>query len=370
MEELAPARLETWLRLMRSGLNVRTLRTLLEQYPDTDHLLAATARDLEHHFPHARGVTRRLRAAQRADVSADLAWLAGAGRHLIHFHDPHYPPRLKEIADPPPALFVAGSPAALCHPQLALVGSRNPTPYGHEIAFRLAYDLSTQLVITSGLAVGIDADAHRGALRAGKSTVAVFGTGLDRVYPRRHRRLAADITARGGALVSEFPTTTPPRRHHFPRRNRLISGMSIGTLVVEATLKSGSLITAYQAVEQNREVYAVPGSVDSPLSAGCHHLIQQGAKLVGSAADILEDFEPAEGVEPRIATSALEQRLLDAMGFEAATVDVLALRTGLTAEQVSSMLLQMEVRGAISHCPGGGYLKQKNAVGEHERKRA
>ncbi|MDH3640054.1 MAG: DNA-processing protein DprA [Gammaproteobacteria bacterium] len=355
-----------WLRLLHTrGINTRTLWTLLNHYPDPDHLLAAGPQELAHRMPNTGGLVNALEAARRTDVSADLEWLAAPDRHLLTRADPRFPPRLTEISDPPIALFVWGDACLLSRPQMAIVGSRNPTPYGREIAFELAHDLSARFAVTSGLAVGIDASAHAGALQAGGATLAVFGTGLGTVYPARHRVLAADIVARGGALVSEFPITTLPKRHHFPRRNRLISGLCVGTIVVEATMKSGSLITAYLAVDQNRDVFAVPGSIHSPLSAGCHHLIQQGAKLVCSVSDIVEDASPVEHGDPYYARGAPEQRLLDAMGFAPTTVDTLIRRTGLTAEQVSSMLLEMEVGGTISHCPGGDYIRlkrYKNAV--------
>ena len=348
-----------WLQLLRCrSLDPRTLVTLLRHCPDPDRLLATAPSELSHQGPESRRVADALKTARHTDVSLDLEWLAGPDRHLVTLADPRYPPRLKEIPDPPVALFVRGDVRLASGPQMAIVGSRNPTPYGREIAFALARDLSARFAITSGLAIGIDATAHQGALHADGATLAVFGTGLDTIYPQRHHGLAADIVAQGGALVSEFPIATPPRRHHFPRRNRLISGLSVGTIVVEATLKSGSLITAYLAAEQNRDVFAVPGSIHSPLSAGCHHLIQQGAKLVRSLADIVEEAAPAASfAAPARRADSPETRILAAMGFEATLPDTLIRRTGLTAEQVSSILLEMEVRGTISHCPGGGYIK-------------
>ncbi len=348
-----------WLKLLRcQHLSPRILVELLQHYPDPARLLGTGPGELERLTPRARRVAAALHAVRGSDVSAELAWLAEPDHHLLTIADPRYPPQLKEIPDPPVALFVAGDACLLSAPQLAVVGSRNPTPYGRDVAFELARDLSGRFAITSGLAIGIDASAHRGALAGRGATLAVCGTGLDVVYPARHRSLATDIVAHGGALISEFPLATPPRRPHFPRRNRLLSGLSLGTIVVEATLNSGSLITADCAVEQNRDVFAVPGSIHSPLSAGCHHLIQQGAKLVRSSADIMDEAAPAAGPAPAPpGGDALEARILAAMGFAAVPPDLLVRRTGLTPGQVSSILLRMEVRGTISHCPGGGYIR-------------
>jgi DNA processing protein len=228
------------------------------------------------------------------------------------------------------------------------------------------------LVITSGLAYGIDAAAHRGALSAGGPTIAVFGSGIDRIYPRRHEALAEQIW-QTGALITEFPLGSPPRAHHFPRRNRVISGLTRGTVVVEAAASSGSLITAMQALDQGREVFAVPGSIRSPLSRGCHALIKQGAKLVESAADILDEIghfaEPDTGVRPRVAIGGdsdqdlsdvgrKEAVLLHACGFEPTTIDALVSRSGLTANEVSSMLLTLELKGHIESCSGASFVRK------------
>jgi len=223
-------------------------------------------------------------------VANELAWLAHDHAHLVTIGDINYPSLLREISDPPPLLYVRGDPMMLSRPQIAMTGSRNPTPAGCENARAFAAALcEAGLVVTSGLALGIDACAHRAVLAACGQTVAVVGTGLDRVYPSQHLSLAHEI-ARDGALVSEFPLGSAPRREHFPRRNRVISGLSLGVLVVEAALQSGSLITARLSAEQGREVFAIPGSIHSPLARGCHALIRQGAKLVENAADILEEL--------------------------------------------------------------------------------
>lgn len=301
-------------------------------------------------------------------MARDLAWLEQPGHHLLDWSDPRYPPLLRQIARPPPLLFVHGDPACLCQPQLAIVGARHPTPAGRDTAQRFAAHLAgCGLIITSGLALGIDAAAHQGALSDVSSgqTIAVMGCSLDQVYPARHRELARAIAARG-ALVSELPIGTPPLAENFPRRNRLISGLALGVLVVEAAAQSGSLITARLAVEQGREVFAIPGSIHNPLAKGCHALIRQGAKLAETAADILEELgalaaaaaQPAL-VEPApIPTPTLSedyQRLLVAMGDAPVSVDALADRCGLTAEALSSMLLILELEGRVAAMPGGLY---------------
>ena len=266
-----------------------------------------------------------------------------------------------------------GDAGVLADPQLALVGSRNPTPQGADTTRDLAcYLAGCGLTITSGLAMGVDGAAHRGALEAGR-TVAVLGTGLDRVYPAAHRDLARHI-ADGGALVSELPPDSPARAEHFPRRNRIISGLSLGTLVTEAALGSGSLITARLASEQGREVFAVPGSIHNPLARGCHALIRDGARLVECAQDILAELAPAlrAAVAPQVACGrgapggamagggapqldADYQRLLTAMGHDPVAADDLIRRTGLPADSVASMLLLLELQGRVSSYPGGRY---------------
>lgn len=306
-------------------------------------------------------------------------WLAQPGHHLLTPDDARYPPRLRQIERVPPALYVLGDPEVLSLPQFAIVGSRNPSPAGQDNAKAFAASLARAgLVITSGLALGIDAAAHQGALAANGLTVAVCGTGLDRVYPARHRELARAIVQQGGALVSEFAPGMPAMAANFPRRNRLISGLSLGVLVVEAALQSGSLITARLAGTQGREVFAIPGSIHNPLARGSHRLLREGAKLVESAQDILEELGPmlAQPV-PGPARDPVEQvaeppgsmdsadpeyhGLIEAMGREPARVDQLVLRTGLSAEAIASMLLILELRGEVSQLPGGAFLRRANA---------
>jgi DNA processing protein len=308
---------------------------------------------------------RFLAAPDHAAIDADLAWLAASGARIVLSTDPDYPPLLLQSPAAPAALYVQGSVAALCAPQLAMVGSRSPTPAGRATAREFAaWFARAGLTVTSGLAVGIDAASHEGALAGGGATVAVYATGLDRVYPPEHAALAQRIRAQG-ALVSEFPPRTPPLRRHFPHRNRIIAGLSLGTLVVEAARYSGSLITARLALDSGREVFAIPGSIHSPLSRGCHQLIKNGAKLVEEAGDVLSELRFSVSKEelrkqerqphkpPQLDKEY--EMLLDALGFEPATIDVLVARTHLPGESVASMLLILELEGRVAALPGGRY---------------
>ncbi len=290
------------------------------------------------------------------DTDVVLAWLGGSpDRHLLTLADREYPPELLQTADPPLALYVQGQLSALRHPRrLAIVGSRNPTPQGEANARQFAKALGEAGVcVVSGLALGVDGAAHEGALLANAPTIAVVGTGLDRVYPKSHLDLAHRIAVQG-ALVSEYPLGTPPLPPHFPQRNRIIAGLSQGTLVVEAALKSGSLITARQAAEQGREVFAIPGSIHAPQARGCHALIRQGAKLVESAQDILEDLRLIEPQEPETGASAQATHpLLDAMGFDPVSLDALQARTGIPTAALQAQLLELELDGHVARLPGG-----------------
>jgi DNA processing protein len=296
---------------------------------------------------------------------------AGAGTRRIRAADPGFPPQLRAIADPPPLLYVRGDAAILAAPAIAIVGSRQPTPAGRDTAFDFARQLAgCGLVITSGLAAGVDAAAHRGALDAGGRTVAVCGTGLDRCYPEHHRDLAERI-AQCGALVSEFPPGTPPLPGHFPRRNRLISGLCLGVLVVEARHRSGSLITARLAAEQGREVFALPGSIHNPLARGCHRLIRDGARLVETVEEIVAGLQqdlfgsllpptPQAPAGPAISAAPLDSDgkiLLNACGFEPVGVDTLVARTGFSAAAVASMLVLLELHGEVESSAGGLYCR-------------
>jgi DNA processing protein len=304
-------------------------------------------------------------------------WLADPANSVIEPGDPAYPPQLR-VADPrPPRLYVRGATGCLVLPQLAIVGSRNATAGGRDTARSFAAFLAARgFVITSGLAEGIDAAAHAGALEAGGRTIAVCGTGLDRVYPRTNAALAERIVAGGGALVGELPPGTGAQRHHFPRRNRIISGLAVGTLVVEASTTSGALITARHAAEQGREVFAIPGSIHNPLTRGCHQLIRNGATLVETAADIVEQLGSAlaglaEGLGevPTAAPAgtpgeAIDDdpaygRLLEALGHDPVDVDTLVQRSGLTTGEVSSMLLMLELQGRVHSLAGSRYQRSR-----------
>ncbi len=378
-----PKQARWWLALVRTpGLGAAGLRALLERMPEPEAIFRASRSEWQ-----AAGLDARACEALAAPdwealdprLEQDQAWLAQPDAHLLTLTDPRYPALLAEIPDPPPVLFVRGDPAALNHPQLAVVGSRNPTPSGHETARDFArYLAAVGLGITSGLALGIDAMSHEGALAGGGVTVAVVGTGLDRVYPARHRDLAHRITVHG-ALVSEFPLGMPPLPGNFPRRNRIISGLSLGTLVVEAALQSGSLITARLAAEQGREVFAIPGSIHNPLSRGCHALIRQGAKLVETGGDIIEELgalydfaatavpgdavgtqmtgEVTAGPDLLPGLDADYQRVLAGVDRGPTPVDVVVQRSGLTPDAVCSMLLVLELHGLIVSTTGGYYAQ-------------
>lgn len=283
-------------------------------------------------------------------------WLEQPGHHVYSLGDASYPAELLQATAPPPLLYLAGDPGALAHPfKLSVVGSRNPTPQGLENARRFAQSLGEAgACIVSGLALGVDGAAHEGALAAGAPTLAIVGTGLDQVYPRRHTELARRIEQQG-AVVSELPLGSSPQAHHFPRRNRLIAALGRGTLVVEATVQSGSLITARQAAELGREVCAIPGSIHAPQSRGCHALIRQGAKLVESAQDVLEELQPGATFSRPAAQVATPEPspLLEAMGFDPLGLDALQARTGLATDVLQARLLELELEGHIGRLPGG-----------------
>ncbi|WP_331344142.1 DNA-processing protein DprA [Cellvibrio sp. UBA7661] len=317
-------------------------------------------------------------------LTADLAYIESQPElYCLLYDDPLYPRLLREIPRPPPLLFVRGDPASLSLPQLAIVGSRNPSGGGAENAERFAHYMAERgFAITSGLALGIDAAAHRGALRARGKTIAVMGTGIDRIYPSRHRALAQDIIDTGGALVSEFPLGTASHACNFPQRNRIISGLSGGTLVVEAAVQSGSLITASYALQHDREVFAIPGSIHNPLARGCHQLIRQGATLVETAQDIVDqlagllsykrqeikqpllqaDFlypneqPPASITQEVITLDDPEKQLLQALGYDPLPVDLLAERTGLDIGSLSAQLIGLEIKGLVQQV-GASYVR-------------
>ncbi len=362
------------------GVGLRRRQEMLEQFGSIEAIFDAAPALLKKYLADAPKAVEAIAAGpDPAQTEATLAWLAEPGHHLLTFTDPDYPPLLRQIPDPPLALYVLGDRACLSLPQLAIVGSRNPTPVGRENARAFARALAgAGLTITSGLALGIDGEAHRGALDAGGRTIAVTGTGLDRVYPAAHRELAHEISAHG-ALVSEFAIGSPPKAEHFPVRNRIISGLSLGTLVVEAAERSGSLISARLAGDQGREVFAIPGSIHSPLARGCHRLIRQGAKLVETAQDIVEELAALAGFSAAAAATVATnsaarhdppsdqaQQLLAAFGHDAASVDQLVTRSGLTADVVSSILLQLELASLVAPCGGGRYQPITRSQGSGE----
>jgi DNA processing protein len=347
-----------------------SLACALIRFEGAAGLLRARSRErLDAGVPAA--VDAFLRGPSGLATPAERRWLAHPRHHLLGSWDLEFPPLLRNIRDYPLALYVDGDPAALSQPLLAIVGSRNPTPQGAENAFMFAELLARRgLGITSGLALGIDTAAHRGALAAQGTTLAVVGGGVDVVYPGANRPLAEEI-ASVGALVSEFALSAPPRPAHFPQRNRIIAGLSLGTLIVEAARRSGSLITARAACEQGREVFAVPGSIHNPLARGCHELIKQGAKLTESVHDILSELNfsgffaatTATGAERAARTSPAagmdknRKILLDALGFDPAGIDLLVVRTGLKPEAVSSIMLILELEGYVQAAPGGRYSR-------------
>lgn len=368
--------LHAWLTLLRApGVGAQAIRAWLRAGGGVQAALARAR--AERRLDAA--VRDWLRAPDAEVLARDRDWLERPGHRLLRCDEADFPPQLESIANPPAVLFVAGDAGLLLRPQLAVVGARGASPAGLANARLFARALAaTGLVITSGLADGIDGAAHRAALDVDGATVAVMGTGPDRVYPTRHRELAACI-ARDGAVVSEFLPGTGARAGHFPRRNRIISGLSLGTLVVEASVRSGSLITARLAAEQGREVFALPGSIHHPLARGCHRLLRDGAQLVETVEDIvtalrplalalgadlarrLEPVSPAAGTAPVASSGAdpadsdpARRRLLAALGHgEPMALDVLSARSGLPAHTVSSMLLMLELEGVVASQAGG-----------------
>jgi DNA processing protein len=350
---------EKWLALgLIDGVGDESIRRLLAVFGGPAEILSASASALE------RVVKKKVAQsiAQGPDlkkVEAALKWLEDSANAVITFADTDYPSFLLNVADPPPILYLKGRRELLNSRALAIVGSRSATPAGLANAEAFSETASNAgLCIISGMALGVDTAAHRGGLLGSSASIAVVGTGLDIVYPAVNRTLAHEL-AEKGALISEFPLGTPPRGSNFPRRNRIISGMSVGCLVVEAALQSGSLITARQALEQGREVFAIPGSIHSPLSKGCHALIKQGAKLVECAEDILDELgHPAvrtarQASEPKHEESLLLRHL----GHDVISIDSLSRRSGLTVETVSAMLLSFELDGVVASLPGGCYQR-------------
>jgi len=360
----SPDQLKFWLALLRApGVGSKTFLKLLESHPP------------EQLFSQSQATLTALGLKQKAIdfikspdwdlVENDLRWVEQSENSVITLYDSLYPAQLKEISNPPALLFARGNTKLLTQPQISIVGSRNPSPLGHQSAIDFAQSLAQYgFTITSGLALGIDAASHQGALNVNGNTIAVTGTGLDRVYPARNKELATQIS-QTGLLISEFPPGTTAKANHFPRRNRIISGLCIGLLVVEAAKKSGSLITARMALEQNREVFAIPGSIHNPLARGCNALIKEGAKLVENTQDILDELgeynQQPEEILPDSLKSTLDleqQNLLNLIMFSPTSVDWLVQESGFSVEVISSMLLMLELQGSIATTPGG-YIRIK-----------
>jgi DNA processing protein len=364
---MEPSELTQWIALHRAVFGAPSLFTaLLERFGSVPAIFSAGRTAIIDVLGGHAEVAEAIVA--RASADDELAWASQPGAHVVTIDDDSYPPLLRETADPPPLLYVRGDPALLSQPQLAIVGSRNPTPGGCDNARAFAQALGEAgLVITSGMAAGVDTCAHRAAVDAGRPTIAILGTGIDRVYPASNRELAHAIAERG-ALVSDLPFGAGPKKEHFPRRNRLIAGLSLGVLVVEAARQSGSLITARLAGECGREVFAIPGSIHSPLARGCHRLIRSGAKLVESAADVIEELRPlyaaATRPQSRSARSPTEElpaplaEFLEQLGFDPIGFDTLVERAELTAAAVSSMLTELELRGRVASLAGGRYQRR------------
>jgi DNA processing protein len=370
------AELRDWLIALRTpGLGPGGLR---ERLAASDGRIGQVVKQLQRQASSLDADAQSwLQQPDEARLAADLAWLGEPGHCLLRCTEADFPPQLETIPQPPAALFIAGDASLLLRPQVAIVGARSASVAGRNTARAFARHLALAgFVVTSGLADGIDGAAHEAALEAGQPTIAVIGTGPDLVYPRKHRELSARVAAQG-ALVSEFPPGTAARADHFPRRNRIIAGLSLGTLVIEAGLQSGSLITARLAGEQGREVFAVPGSIHNPLARGCHRLIRDGARLVESASEVAETLVPAAralGAELalRLQEPSAEpirrssggwrddpqyQRLMDVLGHDPIALDELSARTGQSAGELSSMLLMLELEGCVEGLPGGRYQR-------------
>lgn len=346
-------------------LGPRSILKLQQRWPNLEELFKLSNKELQEAGLSAT-LAQSIACLDLRVIEEDLRWETKApDHHLLSWDHPQYPALLKEIVDPPVILYAQGQLSAFDHPPLAIVGSRNPSITGSNNARQFAKDLAASGVsIISGLALGIDAQAHQGCLDASGYTIAVLGTGIDCIYPRRHTQLAVKI-AEQGLLLSEFPLKSPPVARHFPRRNRIISGLSLCILVVEAAIKSGSLITARMAIEQNRDVLAIPGSIHNPLAQGCHYLLQQGAKLVSSVNDVLEElgierYEPLVKNQKNLSMDKKRyplasdiENLVKFIGFETTSIDQIIVRSRCTVEQVTDYLTQLELQGLIIAAPGG-----------------
>lgn len=360
-----------WLKLHHTpGISLALFHKLLDHFGSAAAICQAKTAELAQLGLKQAVIEHLHRDTAAAAVAAALHWAQQPRQRILTLADSAYPPQLKTIHHPPPLLYVKGNHEALAEPQLAIIGSRNPSRGGEETAHAFAQHLAhAGLVITSGLAMGIDGAAHRGALKAKGATIGVMATGIDRIYPARHRALAESITE-SGAIISELPLGTEPLPALFPQRNRIISGLAYGVLVVEAAERSGSLITAHYAMEQAREVFAIPGSIHNPMARGCHRLIRQGVKLVESVQDILEELAPqlSDCLRMEIETPAVRagtateldadyQALLEQIDYDPVSIDQMVERSGLPARSVASMLLILELQGLIRAESGGRYCR-------------
>ena len=368
----------SWLHLLNApGLGFARISQLLGHFGSANQIVSQMSFPAEFNIPSK--AIKHLINTSKDDIHQELLWLDKENNHLLTIDDPLYPPQLRQISDPPLALFVKGNAQSLLLPQLAVVGSRSASQGGLKNAHAFCRDLAkTGLVITSGLAAGIDTQAHQGAIDAKGQTIAVMGTGINSIYPKSNQTLAKVIASQG-AVVSEFPLNTPPHAYNFPRRNRIIAGLSLGTLVIEAASKSGTLITARLSVENNRPVMAIPGSIHNPMSKGCHQLIKQGAKLVESAQDIMEELNPSiemltdqlqaslnqlsdSSLEinketPNISISETQKLILNQLDFNPTSFDAIVNQSELTSAEVASDLLIMELSGLVEKLPGAKYQK-------------
>lgn len=364
--------LEYWLSLAHTpGIGIKTIQKLLLAFSSVKNIFHAKTEKLRQHQLTETQITHLKNPDPTLFAITEKWFNESAQNHIIVLTDKHYPKLLLEIAGTPPILYATGDIQLLSLPQIAMVGSRNPSKTGIEIAHQFACELArTGMVVTSGLAMGIDAASHEGALKAPGKTIAVLGSGLHHIYPKKHVTLAKSIME-NGCVISEYPLTTPPRAENFPRRNRVISGLSLGTLVVEAALQSGSLITARHAMEQNREVFALPGSIRNPMSTGCLALIQQGAKCVTCVQDVLDEMvshlpHDFSSHSPKIALNSSSfnsgsldpehRRVLACIDNEVTTVDQICARSRLSAQWVTSILLILELNGHI-YSKWDGYYK-------------
>lgn len=335
----------------------RTVFKLLEKWPDLNDMFQLSKGELEY-AGLPSWMAEAIAQFDKNKINTDLDWLNSDENHsILTWESPEYPKLLKEIHNPPVVLYAKGQLSAFEQPPIGLVGSRNPSITGIENARSFSKELASHnLTIVSGLALGIDAQAHIGCLEAQGQTIAVLGTGIDTIYPRRHMKLAQQI-CQNGLLLSEFPLKSAPIAGHFPRRNRIISGLSLCILVIEAAIKSGSLITAKMALEQNRDVLAIPGSIHNPMARGCHYLLQQGAKLVTSVHDVLEELnlgkQQTSSKEPAFSLASKNENLVKFIGFETTTIDQMIQRSGYTIEQVTNELANLELQGLIAAIPGG-----------------